>query len=297
MRVTSSNPKGWRSGTFKVNETINDGSYIWFGLFTEYLWLPRFDYGVVFWNEWWDDFDSIPNTYPYYKNSYQPSNTFNFKLSMYFNYTSSQSYVRKITQGVNLSDNRKLKIDYKRSNKQTVQSTATVKGLQYYYRLIQEAAHGITFNDRQILNADYKRITQETVTVNTITKAMFFFFIKIQEKLNTFCFNIQKSFNTRIIQDNSTVTETLRHYRNIFVGLFDNTVIDSEVKTAWIFTVKIADTVHAVGSVFRGLLIFVKILTPLLVRDYIIGRFLISKKEIKIKSLVTKNISINSKFH
>jgi hypothetical protein len=126
---------------------------------------------------------------------------------------------------------------------------------------------------------------------------MFYFFIKIQESLNVLSLNIQRRFYQRIIHDTSLITETLRHYRNIFVGLFDNAVIESEVKTAWFFTVEIADTALAVGSVFRGLLIFVKILTSLLVRDYVIWRFLVPKKEKKIKSLITKNLSIESKFH
>jgi hypothetical protein len=38
---------------------------------------------------------------------------------MYFNYTSAQNYVRTITQGVTLSDNRKLSGAYKRSLAQT----------------------------------------------------------------------------------------------------------------------------------------------------------------------------------
>ena len=274
MRVNTSNPKGWRSGTFKVNETINDGSYIWFGLFTEYYWLPRFDYGVLFWNEWWDNFDSIPNTYPYYKNSYQPSNPFNFKLSMYFTYVNSQNYYRTITQGVKLSDNRKLKIGYNRNTKQTVQSTATAKGFQNFFRKIQE-----------------------TITTDTITKIMFSFFIKIQESINVLSLNIQKSFNQRSIQDTFLVSEKLTNCKNIFRKLFDSAGVESEVKSGWLFSVKIDDTAHVVGNVFRGLIIFIKILTTLLIRDYFIWRFLVSKKEIKIKSLIIKDILLESKFN
>jgi hypothetical protein len=275
MRVTNGNPKGWRNGTFKINDIINAGSYIWFGFFTEYYWYPRFDYGGNFWWEYWDDLDSIPNTYPYYKNSVQPSSPFNFKLSMYFNYTSSQSYIRTITQGVKLTD-------------------------------------------KQIIKCDFRRVKKESVYANTFSKAMFSYFAKIQEGINVISLNIHRGIYQRLLKENLNVieiishcgliilrtiqeiissSETMRHCKEIFREVFDNAEIESEVKRSMIFSVILSDTVRSIGSVFRGLLIFVKILTSLLVRDFVIWRFLISKKEIKIKSMVTKNLTFESKIH
>jgi hypothetical protein len=46
FRVQSGKPAGWRSTTFRSDGSIAAGSNIWFGVFTEYYWLPRFDYGV-----------------------------------------------------------------------------------------------------------------------------------------------------------------------------------------------------------------------------------------------------------
>jgi hypothetical protein len=45
LRVTSGNPAGWRSGTLRSGESIASGTYIWFGLSTEYFWYAKFDYG------------------------------------------------------------------------------------------------------------------------------------------------------------------------------------------------------------------------------------------------------------
>jgi hypothetical protein len=144
FRVTSGKPKGWRNGTFQSNGSISSGSYIWFGVFTEYYWLPRFDYGARCYTDWWWEHVidiEIPNEYPLYNvNSYQ-----DFKLSMYFTYTPAQSYTRTLTQGVTLTDTRKLTGAYHRTAVQTVWGTTGVTRFGGFYRsLAQTAQSAIT---------------------------------------------------------------------------------------------------------------------------------------------------------
>jgi hypothetical protein len=55
------------------------------------------------------------------------------------------------------------------------------------------------------------------------------------------------------------------------------------------------ETVQAHGSVFRGLLIFVKILTTSLVRDFLLRRFLKSNEEMVLKSGICREMVIDSK--
>jgi hypothetical protein len=102
LQVKSGKPVGWRSGTMRSNGNIASGNYIWFGISTEYFWYARFDYGSRLYCD--DNSDNLlPNTYPLYNaNNYN-----NFKLSMYFTYTSVQNYTRTLTQGVTLTDSRK----------------------------------------------------------------------------------------------------------------------------------------------------------------------------------------------
>jgi hypothetical protein len=58
-----------------------------------------------------------------------------------------------------------------------------------------------------------------------------------------------------------------------------------------------ADTVQAQGTVFRGLLIFIKLLTTSLVRDYLLRRFLKSNEELVLKSCICREIILDSKIH
>jgi hypothetical protein len=144
LRVTGSNPKGWRGAVFLTNGSIESGSYIWFGVFAEYYWHPRFDYGARCYTDWWWDDGAetaIPNEYPLYNaNHYQ-----DFKLSMYLFYTSVQNYVRTLTQGVTPADSRKLAGAYKRAAVQTARGTAVPRRFEGFYRgLVQTVKNTMT---------------------------------------------------------------------------------------------------------------------------------------------------------
>ena len=156
MRVNSGNPTGWRSAAFMSNESIASGSYIWFGIFSDCFWFPRFDYGSkCYWEMWCYDYDDIPDAYPIRKvNNYE-----NFKLSMYFTYTSAQNYVRVLTQGISLTDSRRLTADYKRNIVQAVQANSNITKLQSIYRKLKEAVQGF---DNYNYTALYLRSMIET---------------------------------------------------------------------------------------------------------------------------------------
>jgi hypothetical protein len=88
LRVTGSNPKGWRSAIFLSNGNVASGSHVWLGVFVNSYWFPRFDYGARCYTEWWWDYGvetAISNEYFLYSANYYED----FKLSMYFTYTSA----------------------------------------------------------------------------------------------------------------------------------------------------------------------------------------------------------------
>jgi hypothetical protein len=144
LRVTSGKTKGWRSAAFLSNGSIASGNYIWFGVFVDFYWFPRFDYGARCYTDWWWDYDvetAIPNEYPLYSANYYED----FKLSMYFTYTSAQNYTRTLTQGVKLADSRKLLGLYIRRAAQTVKGTTALKRFEGFYRgLVQTVKNTMT---------------------------------------------------------------------------------------------------------------------------------------------------------
>jgi hypothetical protein len=90
----------------------------------------------------------LPATYPLYK----ASSYYDFKLSMYFTYTSAQNYTRTLTQGVNLTDTRKLTGAYKRSATQTVRGTTATKRFEGFYRsMVQSVKNTMTLKSSPTL--------------------------------------------------------------------------------------------------------------------------------------------------
>ena len=160
LRVTGNKPVGWRSGTFMSNAAIPSGSNIWFGVFTEYMWFPRFDYGAKCYADYWDDYDGIPGIYPIYDEDY-----FDFKLSMYFDYSASQNYVCTLTQGVDLTDSTKTTGIFKRIIQVHSGCTAFInKGLITLRRIISDIVE-INDTKKQIfifLRTLYEKSTSET---------------------------------------------------------------------------------------------------------------------------------------
>jgi len=330
LRVQSGKPAGWRSGTFLNNTDIPVGSYIWFGLLCDYIWLPRFDLGMKCYTDWWDGDGVVPNTYPLYS-----ANIFeNFKLSMYFTYNSAQNYVRTLTQGVRLTDIRGFKGDYKRLSAQTTRIT-----------------------DLRNLTVNYKRDSFQNVNSNTIVKPLFTFFRhclmsvvnttslariplfsrfardetkiitnkKENRGLNRKCEDDFLSFDDvkrsrgfiRTIinyinsnDDNSysilflrTINETQRitdmfqqgwdYIRFLYVdaGNIAETIRHGDYNRIQIETVK------AEGLGFRQFFIFVKLLSVSVVRDFILRRFLIAREELFLKSKITINFSLESRIN
>ncbi|MDR0442116.1 MAG: hypothetical protein LBH44_01755 [Treponema sp.] len=248
FRVVSGKPAGWRSATFQSNGSIASGTNIWFGIFCEYYWFPRFDYGAkCYFLEYDLSAKVIPETYPQYSN-YNES----IKLSMYFTYTGAQNYVCKIMQGVTLTDSRKLTGEYKRQITQTVKANSALKRLQAIYRNMQETVKGTDVFYSPVL---FLRTVQETVINN----------------------------------------DTLRHIAEYLRGLSDTADIESKAIGGFFLTRKLADSVHALGSVFRGLVLIVRIATGVFARDYLLGRFLKARQELVLKSAVTREIILESK--
>ncbi|GHT52219.1 hypothetical protein FACS1894106_0470 [Spirochaetia bacterium] len=137
IAVSSSKAASWRVTTFKTKESIAGGTYLWYGLFSD-LFAVRFDYGQkCYWDYWIFVGDEIPNTYPVRdKNWY-----FDFKVSMYFSYTAPQNYTRTLTQGVKLTDARKLTAAYKKTLIMNGGNTMAVGHELSYYRKQEDMAH------------------------------------------------------------------------------------------------------------------------------------------------------------
>jgi hypothetical protein len=137
--ATNGNPAGWLNADFTVTDDIAAGSSFWFGLYAEDGWRACYDYGGNLYAGM-IDYDSGAAHAVYPDGDYAIRQ--NIKLSMYFEYSNSQNFVRTITQGVTLSDSFSVKSGYNRviySGVNAVQSTAKAS-LLFIRRIADNAA-------------------------------------------------------------------------------------------------------------------------------------------------------------
>ena len=99
----------------------------------------------------------------------------------------------------------------------------------------------------------------------------------------------------RSIPETQGITDTIRQCKNYIRGLYEIADSIAETTRQGEFYRKETDTVQADGSVFRGLLIFVRILSTSFVRDFLLRRFLIAREELVLKSCITREITLESK--
>ena len=310
IAVRSGKPAGWRSTTLQTNTSIANGSYIWFGLFCDWF-APRFDFGAKCYKDFWDNKgNDILNTYPLYDaNSY-----YNFKLSMYFTYTSAQNYVRTLTQGVTLTDNRKITGVYKRTSSQTVKGTTALSRLATFPRkclmtvynsmilkgsptLIRKAVEQVRVGMGIFGFRGLARKCIENIKADSTVKRSQGFYRKAQEGVNgTDKYSFPVLF-MRSMPETVGITDTKGQWAAYIRGLRVEAASMAETSHGGEYYRFQGDTVQAQGTVFRGLLIFIKLLTTCFVRDYLLRRFLKSNEELVLKSCICREIILDSTIH
>jgi hypothetical protein len=153
-------PRGWRSTGITVDGTIRQGQVFWFGFFFWHM-EPRYDYGGRLYRcrawPYQSTYEGVRQQfyqYPmdietgYDEDEYgneieyevwaEPS--YELKISMYLEYSvPSTNYIQTLTQGIELTDTRKLAGTYKRNATQTVRGTTATKQFAGFYRSIVQS--------------------------------------------------------------------------------------------------------------------------------------------------------------
>ena len=308
-------PVGWRSNTFQLDGSINAGDFVWYGMWASWF-ATRFDYGGEGYKGWFDyslfpDYEDEPTPYIHIG----PWDTFtNIRWSWYFTYTAvtSQNYVRTLTQGVSLTDTRRLTADYRRSATEiarvntvlsrfatifrkcelTVQNTMNLGRLPFFNRAVLE---NVKAGSGKKENLSYSRICNDDVTVKSENKRIHNVFRVIHNGLKCFDSNSIAIILLRSITDEVKIMHTTSHWGAFIRGLFITVDITADTTHEANYFRFHADRVQANGSVFRGLLLFVRIVSQVFIRDYLLGRFLKARQEIVLKSCVCRELNLESK--
>ena len=167
VQASSGNTAGWRNNTFEIDGVIPEGDYVWFGVYNGYF-TTRFDYGGICYKGWFSydlcpEYEEIGGPPPYM--NIGPDDTYcTIKWSWYFSYTAvlSQNFKRTITQGVTLSDSKRLSADFKRSLTQLVQANSSITKLQTFKRKLQDFS-GVL--DTKFSGMKFLRLLRENSTI------------------------------------------------------------------------------------------------------------------------------------
>jgi hypothetical protein len=313
------NTPTWKSNTFSLDGSISAGDYVWFGIYSSWF-TTRFDYGGECYKGWfpWDTYEEYEGEPTPYITIGPWDSYCTIKWSWYFDYTAaiitSQNYVRTITQGVELADNRKLTADYKRSALQTVQGiTRSYSATMFFRQCVMNAANTMNLSripffiraaieqtgivDGLKPSRDLYRYCDETTKAKDETGRSQGFIRNLYETIKATDDSFYPVVFVRSISETSGIADTFRQWGAYIRGLYDKAGNIAEPERKAEYYRATTKTVQAEGSVFRGLLIFVRIQTTSFVRDFLIRRFLIAREELILKSYITRELQLESKIN
>jgi hypothetical protein len=308
-----SNPR-WCTNTFQIDGEITAGSNVWFGVQSSYF-STRFDYGgdcYKFCNDedYWLD-DDLPE---YVEIDTRWDTYQNIKFSWYFSYTgiTSLNYVRTITQGVSLTDSRKLKASYKRSTTQTARVNSACSRFEGFYRncamtvyntlnvgrfpeFIRRITEDIRLTAAKSENCSLTRVCSDNANAFTENKTFLSICREIRDGLKGTDTQTVSVLIMRSVADYVAITQHTRHWGAFIRGLLVTAGNIDEIGHKAEYYRFNTDTVQAEGKAIRGLIVFIRIIAKALVRNYVIWRFLKAKKEIVLKSPISREIILDSK--
>jgi hypothetical protein len=234
-----------------------------------------------------------------------------FKLSMYFTYTSAQNYVRTLTQGITLTDTRKLTGNYKRSATQAVRGTAALSRLATFPRQCLETVYnavtltGLPTLIRSVLeyvraitdinkNRGLARNCSETIQAGSETKRSQGFYRRTQDGVRGTDTTYFPVLFFRALPETAGIADRKTQWAAYIRGLLTEAASMAETRHGGEYYRKQTETVQAAGVPFRSLFVFVRLLTTAFVRDFLLRRFLKSNEELVLKSPVCRELILDS---
>jgi hypothetical protein len=301
----------WRSGLFYLNDSLEAGTYIWFGVRAG-IFSTRFDYVSDECNKIRYVYNTEPPAVIEAKDIYVKVRV---RYSWYFAYDpapTAQNYIRTLTQGVTLTDSRKFSFEYKRNAIQIAKANSSCSRFEAFYRNCVMSVHNLMKISR--LPVFMRRITEsirltmahsesrsltrrcfDDVNATTVIKRLLCICRGIKNSLmgmDTQSFSV---LMIRSVPDKVAVTQRTSRWGSFFRGLMATAANTSGTSHKTDFCRTHADTVKAEDSVIRKLFICIKLISKAVVKDLIINRFLKAKQEMVIKSCVTREIVLDSR--
>jgi hypothetical protein len=244
-----------------------------------------------------------------------PGARYDMKVSMYLEYAAPPvHYTRTLAQGVMLTDTRKLSGDYKRKHITAINVSDTVNRFRGFFRSVAEhlQATGLLNYCRDFVRtialtlrsltegtrslSARRNITTEANTQDNTARQRGF--IRTLLAGVTAGDYTEKIFTLlRTVREEAAVSGEAGHLGDYLRGLYTEAGSRAETGHAGEYHRRVQDAAGGTAVSLRHLFIFLRLATLSLVRDYITGRFLRSKEELVIKSLVCRELTLESTLH
>jgi len=261
--------------------------------------------------EVWDHLDTMtPNTFPAWLGDW----FYDLKISMYFTYSTAQNYVRVLTQGVRLTDNRNMAGNYRRVATETARIDSGLSRFQTFYcKCIETVRNTMTISRLNMISRTFTEKIQTVMRVfgsRDITRkfadkagAVFVLsralsqFRSIQDGIWGNDHHAFSVLYIRSVADNAATYHVWKHEGAFIKEVTETAGSNAETERKLDYKRFESDTVQAEGKAKRGLLLFVKIVTQVFIRDYLLRRFLVGREELVLKSCITRDMVLDSKIN
>jgi hypothetical protein len=141
------------------------------------------------------------------------------------------------------------------------------------------------------------RNCSETIKAGSETRRSQGFYRKAQEGVGGTDVTAFPVLFFRALPETLRLTDSKTQWAAYIRGLRVEAANMAETRHGGEYYRKQTETVQAVGIPFRSLLIFVRLVTMSLIRDFLLRRFLKSNEELVLKSPVCREITLESTIH
>jgi hypothetical protein len=197
-----------------------------------------------------------------------------FKLSMYFTYTSAQNYTHSVAE--------------------QVRTGGVITYCRDFLRIIALTLRPLTEGKRN-LSARRDITTEANTQDSTLRQRGFTRTLLAGVTAASHAGKVFAPFRT--IREEAAAFGEAGHLGDYLRGISTEAGSMAETRHEGNYHRKVEDTAHNEGVSLRHLFVFIRLITLSLVRDYITGRFLKSKEELVIKSHICREIILDSTLH
>jgi hypothetical protein len=169
-----------------------------------------------------------------------------------------------------------------------------INRLPLFFRTVTENILAATAKFEKL---SLSRKCADDATVNSNTTRIQNVFRTIQDGLKILDTQSFSALFVRSAKDTAAATGYFSHLGSFIRGLFVDAGSSAETTHKAEYRRFNSDTAQAKGNVTRGLLLFIRIITGVFIRDFILRRFLIAKEELVLKSCITREIILESKIN